>query len=174
MTGESAFVPPPLTLLAEHHDLSNFDCGEPSLNSWLSTSAMTAARRRLSATHVWADSDGRVLGYATLAAGAISRADLPKSIGHGYPDRIPAILLARLALHRDLRGMKLGGVLLAESLQLAARSASIVAAAFVVVDALNESVGEFYSRYGFRRIPGTRRLVLKVTTIASSSTEPAD
>jgi GNAT superfamily N-acetyltransferase len=84
--------------------------------------ALTLARRRLSATHVWADSASRVLGYATLAAGSIARQDLTKAIGHGFPDTIPAILLARLAIHRELQGQKLGGILLAEILGIAAES----------------------------------------------------
>lgn len=168
MTVEAAFVPPPLAQLAEHHELSNFDSGEPALDSWLRDSARTAARRRLSATHVWASADGQVLGYVTLAAHVIDREDLPRSIGHGYPDRIPAILLARLAIHHDLRGKKLGPILLAEALDLAAKSTMTVAAAFVVVDALNDRVVKFYRDYGFREIPTTRRLILKVSTIPVS------
>lgn len=165
MTIEATFVPPPLARLAEHHDLSNFDSGEPALDSWLRANARTATRRRLSATHVWASAAGQVFGYVTLAAHVIDREDLPKSVGHGYPDRIPAILLAWLAIHHDLRGRRLGSILLAESLDLSAKSTMTVAAAFVVVDALNDRVVNFYRTYGFREIPGSRRLILKVSKI---------
>lgn len=162
------FKPPPLTLLTENHDLTQFDSGEPSLDSWLRNHALTLGRRRLSATHVWADSGSRVLGYATLAAGSIARQDLTKAIGHGFPDTIPATLLARLAIHRELQGQKLGGVLLAEILGIAAESATAVAAAFVVVDALHEKAAEFYVHHGFSRLPETNRLVLKMNTIAAA------
>jgi len=161
----AAYAPLPLALLTIDHDVSQFDSGEPSLDSWLRDHAATAARRRLSATHVWAKSGGRVLSYVTLAAHVIEQVDLPKSVGRGLPSTIPAILLARLALHRDLRGQKLGGVLLAETLDIAAHSAINVAAAFVVVDALNDSVIGFYKRYGFKELPETRRMVLKTSTI---------
>jgi GNAT superfamily N-acetyltransferase len=109
-----------------------------------------------------------VLGYATLAAGIVARRDLTKALGHGFPDTIPVTLLARLALRRDLQHQKLGGVLLAEALGIAARSAVHVAAAFVVVDALHERAAEFYMHHGFSRLPETNRLALKMATIAAA------
>lgn len=158
------FVPPPLTPLDDTHDVSPFDCGEPSLDSWLKEHAFTAARRRLGATHVWA-ADGRVVAYVTISAGLIGRDDLPKALGRGYPDRIPVFLLGRLALTKDLHGRGLGGVLLAEILGIAARHALEIAAAFVVVDALHEKAADFYVHHGFSRLENTSRLALKVATI---------
>lgn len=168
MMAGTEFVPPPLTQLTGALALDAFDSGEPALDAWLRDHALTLARRRLSATHIWAGPDGNVLAYATLAAGAIARQDLTKSLGHGYPDRIPAVLLARLALHRDLQGQKLGSVLLSEALGIAAGSATSVAAAFVVVDALHERAVNFYLHHGFTRLPDTDRLVLKMSTIAAA------
>lgn len=165
MSGLATFIPPALTPLTAGHDVAQFDSGERELDAWLIHHALTQARRRLSATHVWSNSDRRVLGYVTLAAGAILREDLTNAIGHGLPRIIPSILLARLALHRDLHRQGLGGVLLTEALGIAARAAEDVAAAFVVVDALHESAAEFYIHYGFRPLPEPRRLVLKVATI---------
>jgi GNAT superfamily N-acetyltransferase len=165
VTGSGDFVPLPLALLGEGHDLTSFDSGEASLDSWLREHAARTARRHLSATHVWADADGRVVGYVTMAAGLIARSDLPKALGHGYPDRIPAILIGRLALDKSLHGRKLGGVLLTEALQIAAASASTIAAAFVVVDALHERAAGFYLHHGFKMLPGTNRLALKVAAI---------
>jgi GNAT superfamily N-acetyltransferase len=102
---------------------------------------------------------------ATLAASTINRSDLPKSVGHCFPETIPS---ARLALHRELRGQKLGSALLVDALGVAARSADDVAAAFVVVDALNDRAAEFYRDNGFRLLPDTRRLVLKMSAIAAA------
>ena len=120
------------------HDAANFDSGEPSLDSWLREHAARTARRHLSATHVWASQGGGIVAYATLTSSVVARTDLPKSIGHGFPDTIPAVLLGRLALDKALQGKGLGGRLLAEALTIAANSARDVAAAFVVVDALHE------------------------------------
>jgi GNAT superfamily N-acetyltransferase len=174
MTAARDFTPPALVPLSENHDVTKFDSGEPSLDSWLRDHALTLARRGLSATHVWADADDRVLGYSTLAAASIGRRELTKAMGHGFPDRIPAVLLARLALSKDLQGRKLGGVLLFEALQLARHSAGHVAAAFIVVDALHEKAANFYIHHGFRRMPETNRLALKMSTIAAAEAGPPD
>jgi GNAT superfamily N-acetyltransferase len=168
MTGTGDFVPPPLTRLAEGHKLDAFDSGEPPLDAWLRDHALRLARRRLSATHVWEGQGGSVLAYATLASGVIARQDLTRSIGHGYPDTIPVVLLARLALHRDLQGQNLGSVLLTEALGIAASSSINVAAAFVVVDALHDKAASFYLHHGFSRLPDTTRLALKMSTIAAA------
>jgi hypothetical protein len=44
----------------------------------------------------------------------------------------------------------------------------IVAARFVVVDALHEKAAGFYQHHGFRRIPDTLRLIQKVSDIAAA------
>lgn len=168
MSESGQFTPPALAALTESHKVDHFDSGEPSLDSWLRDHALTQARRRLSATHVWADSDGRVVGYITLAAGAIAREELTRSLGHGFPETIPVTLLARLALHRNLQGQGLGGVLLTEALGLVVRSAADIAAAFVVVDALDEEAARFYEHYGFKRLSDPSRLALKTNTIAAA------
>jgi ribosomal protein S18 acetylase RimI-like enzyme len=168
MSVSGTFRPPPLTLLTDDHDVAQFDSGERALDAWLRDHARTTARRGLSATHVWVGPDMRVLGYATLAASTLNRSDLPKSVGHGFPETIPSVLLARLALHTELRGQKLGSVLLVDALGIAARSAADVAAAFVVVDALNDRATAFYRDNGFRLLPGTSRLVLKMSAAVAA------
>jgi GNAT superfamily N-acetyltransferase len=78
------------------------------------------------------------------------------------------VLLARLALDRSLHGQGLGGALLAEALQRALSVSETVAARFVVVDALDEDAVGFYVHHGFRRIPGTLRLLQKMADIAAA------
>lgn len=125
-----------LILLADNHNLAGFDSGAATLDSWLRDHAVTAARRGLSATHVWAQPDLAVVAFITLASHTLALEELPGKLGRGQPKWLPATLLAKLALHRDLQGQRLGGVLLLQALQLAAASARNVASAFVVVDAL--------------------------------------
>lgn len=61
-----------------------------------------------------------------------------------------------------------GGALLAEALERAVESTRLVAARFIVVDALHERAAQFYERYGFKRVPETQRLVQKVSDIDAS------
>lgn len=82
---------------------------------------------------------------SSLAAHLVIRDDLSRAVGHGNPARLPAILLARSALHTDLQGQGHGGTLLAEAMSRAVTAADSVGARFVVVDAIQ--------RYRRRRLP---------------------
>ncbi|MHB8293967.1 MAG: GNAT family N-acetyltransferase, partial [Acidimicrobiales bacterium] len=117
-------------------------------------------------TWVWTRA-GPIVAYFTLAGHVIERQDLPHGIGRGSPDRIPAVLIARLALHRDLRGRGLGGVLLADASRRIVDATDIVAARLVVVDAMNGDEASFYTHYGYRPMPGTRRFVRKISDLAN-------
>jgi GNAT superfamily N-acetyltransferase len=156
-----------LVRLTSAHDLTEFDSGESSLDTWLRNSALVMARRGLSATYVWAQADDRVIAYATLAAGSIAKEELSKKTGRGYPNEIPVIRLARLAIDKNLQGQHLGGALLAEVLGVAVRGAADVGAAFIVVDALHEKAAEFYRHFDFIPVPNSLRLVRKVSEIAA-------
>jgi GNAT superfamily N-acetyltransferase len=156
--------------LHERHRTEGFDSGRPELDGWLRQHALSAEARRTGRTFVWAHD--RVLAHYTLTAHLLVREDLPKAYGRGGPRQIPAVLLARLALDQSLQGQGLGSVLLADALSRVVAATQTVAARFVVVDAINEPAVTFYQRFGFRRVPGTARLVQKVSDIAAAL-EPA-
>ncbi|MDR3068522.1 MAG: GNAT family N-acetyltransferase [Cellulomonas sp.] len=152
----------------QRHDTTEFCCGEPSLDQWLREQAVPATERRTARTWVWLDRDDRVVGYYALAAHRVAREQVPSRIGRGGPAEIPAVLLARLALAEHLRGHGLGAVLVADALQRVVTATQTVAARLVVVDALAEPVARFYETLGFRRIPGSLRLVQKVADIEAA------
>lgn len=147
----------------DRHDVSGFDCGEESLDLWLHEQAGTAEVRRTARTWVWVDQDGSIAGYYALASHRVRREEVPSRVGRGGPAEIPAVLLARLALDKRLRGQQLGPVLVADALTRIVAASRIVAARLVVVDALHEKVAGFYERLGFRRVPGSLTLVLKIS-----------
>lgn len=155
---------------ARHH-LTAFHSGEPELDGWLREHASGAAARRVARTFVWIEPDAesdQVVGYYSLTGHRLVRDELPRSLGRGSPREIPAVLLARLALHRTHHGGGNGGALLADALARIVVATDIVAARFVVVDALHEKAAGFYEHHGFRRIPDGLRLVQKVSDIAAS------
>lgn len=149
------------------HDATAFDCGEDSLNSWLQDQASTSTARGTAATWVWVDK-GRVVAYYSLASHRVRGDDLPKALSRGGPAEIPAVLIGKLALDNSLHGQGMGNALLGDALNRIVVATRMVAARVIVVDALNESVADFYARYGFKRVPGTLRLVLKVSTAAAA------
>lgn len=154
--------------LDQAHDTTAFRCGEDSLDSWLIEHAHNDISRGTARVWIWLEATGRVLAYYSLSASKVSREDVPTKIGRGGPIEIPAVLVGRLALDRSLQGQNLGEVLLADALSRIVDATRTVGARLVVVDALHEKAAAFYERYGFRRVPGSLRLVQKVADIAAS------
>jgi GNAT superfamily N-acetyltransferase len=117
---------------------------------------------------VWHGGDRAALAYYSLTAHLLQREQLPRSLGRGGPRQIPAVLLARLALDESLHRQGLGGALLAEALGRVVAATETVAARFVVVDAIDQHAAGFYEHHGFRRIPGTLRLLQKISDVAAA------
>lgn len=155
--------------LREHHDRSHFDSGNPELDSWLREHALHASAMNTGRTFVWHRGNRVVVAYFTLAAHLIARETLRKRTGRGSPSVIPAILLARLALDRSLRGQGLGAELLWDALARAVAANRHAAARVVVVDAVDEHAASFYEHFGFERVPGQpNRLVQKISSIEAA------
>ena len=76
------------------------------------------------------------------------------------------MLIARLALDRAHHRQGLGGVLLADASSRIVAATEIVAARFVVVDAIDDNAAHFYNHYGYQPLPDTRRLVRKLSDLA--------
>lgn len=164
-----------MAFLPQHLDPSrhvlNIDSGEPSLDEWLRGHAVGANARRVSRTFVLVDStqdEDAALGYYTLSGSLLDRESLPRSTGHGGPDQVAAVLLARLAVDKSLQGTGVGGELLFDAFEKIISATAVIAARFVVVDALSASAAKFYEHFGFSRIPGTPRLVQKISSIVES------
>jgi GNAT superfamily N-acetyltransferase len=147
---------PPLTNpvpLQKSHDLAAFDCGVVALNDFLRKRAWENHQGRSARTYVVASND-RVTGYYTLAAGSVSRQELPARIAKGlgkYP--VPIILLARLAIDLSVQGKGIGAALLKDAILRTARAADIVGCRAVVVHAKDSSAQAFYQKFGFEPSP---------------------
>ena len=141
------------------------------MDRWLHEHAPDAAARRTARTFVWHAGDDRVIAYYSIAAHMIVSDRLRRGLAHGGQEQIPAVLLARLALDSALQGRGLGGVLLAEALGRIVTATEVIAARFVVVDAIDDAAAGFYQHHGFRHIPGSLRLVQKVSDIAAALVE---
>jgi GNAT superfamily N-acetyltransferase len=155
--------------LSEHHERATFRSGVAELDRWLVESALHAQAMRTARTFVWHEGDLRVLAYFSLAAHVIARAELSAKLARGSPDRIPAILLARLALDQRLRGTGLGGELLWDALSRSVAASQLAGARLVVVDAIDARAASFYVHHGFQVVPENPfRLVQKMNDIAAA------
>lgn len=65
--------------------------------------------------------------------------------------RVPAVLIARLAVDADYQGRGIGKLLLADALERIARASRSLGFEVVVVHALHEEAARFYLARGFRR-----------------------
>ena len=136
-------------LLTSAHDLSGFDCGVFVLNDWLHRYALKNQDLNVSRTFVICDDDGRVIGYYCLSASGADRNLLPKKIARGKPNPVPVILLGRLGISVDHQGKNFGSTLLRDSFVRVLSVLDIIGFSSMLVNALDESVIDFYVRNGF-------------------------
>lgn len=142
--------------LQRDHDRARFDCGEPALDDYLSRFARQNQESEVARTFV-AVSDAepaRILGYYSLAVGAIDRMNLPPQAARRFPNfPLPIARLARLAVDRSQQGKGLGEDLLLDALSRCLRVAADVGIAAVLIDAKHERAKAFYARYEFEALP---------------------
>lgn len=155
--------------LHKQHDRKAFACGVELLDRYLHRQAGQDARKRIAASFVLVEKQsGRVAGYYTLSAMGIDAGELPIEITRELPRYpiIPATLLGRLAVDRQLQGRGLGEMLLMDALRRSCRMSRQIASAAVVVDAIDDRAEAFYRGYGFRPFPRQeRRLFVAMSVV---------
>lgn len=139
-------------LIAEHHDLSAFDCGEASLNEWLQKRAVKNNQIGVSRTYVIAN-DRAVIGYYCLATGAIAHEEAPKKMRRNRPDPLPVMVLGRLAIHKNHHNQGLGSALLRDAVLRILQASEIAGISALLVHALSENAKRFYLSRGFVESP---------------------
>jgi GNAT superfamily N-acetyltransferase len=142
-------VPEPLE---DHHNLQPFDCGDIALNAWLKQRAMRN-EGKYARTFVVSDTEG-VIGYYCLSAGAVARADLAGPMRRNAPGLVPITLLGRIAVDLGYQRKGLGTLLLHDALARAILASRSVGSRSVLLHAKNEQLREYYTRFGFRSLPG--------------------
>jgi ribosomal protein S18 acetylase RimI-like enzyme len=158
------------------HDREAFFCGEPSLDDYLKRQASQDIKRRAAVVYVLTLADDPlILGYYTLSATSILLSGLAEETTKKlarYP-QVSAFLLGRLAVDERYKGQGLGRKLLRDALLKSLEQSKHIAAAVIVVDALNETAKRFYEHYGFvtlRNQPDTypQRLYIAMNTLEQS------
>lgn len=143
MSGYSAPRP-----IRDTDDASSFDSGEPSLDHYLRSRALSNHREGASRCYVTCR-DGRVVGYYALASAAVQRGTTPGRIRRNMPDPIPVILLSRLAIDRKEQGKGLGAQLLRDAITRTVEAAELIGVRALLVHALHEDARAFYNRFDF-------------------------
>ena len=137
--------------ISRKHDRNAFDCGDTAMNEFLARYArqnhdLGGAKTILAID----DADNRaILGFYSLAPGAIAYAHTPEMIRRGLAQHdVPGFRLARIATHNRWQGRGLGGQLLAAAARRCLRAAVEVGGVVLIIDAKNKRAAQWYAAYG--------------------------
>jgi GNAT superfamily N-acetyltransferase len=151
--------------LTKAHKRNDFHCGIEPLDRYFREQIGQEQRKRVAAPFVLFEADNLV-GYYTLSMTSIVTTDLPAEYSKKLPryDVLPAVLLGRLAVDARYQGRGFGESLLIDALYRALDNP--IAAAFVIVDAIDERAKRFYANYGFiPLLDDEKRLFIPMKTI---------
>src|SRR5690349_21333336 len=112
MNTDSISHPEPLTT---EHDISQFACGEPSLDDWLRRRALQNQASGASRTYVVCHTE-RVVGYYALAVGAVSHEHATGKVRRNMPEPVPVMVLGRLAVDQNFQGRGIASGLLRDAI----------------------------------------------------------
>jgi predicted N-acetyltransferase YhbS len=138
--------------LRPEHRIEGFDCGQSALNDWLGRYALPNQQAGAATTFVVCDGDV-VVGYYSLAVGAVEHAQAPARVKKGLARHpIPVMVLARLAVDVRYQGQKICQGLqnaLLRTVQLAEQ----VGIRAILVHAEDSQARRFYERFDFESSP---------------------
>ena len=144
-------IGPPEKLSAER-DFSSFNSGEVALDEWLRRRAQQNEASGASRTYVVCVGR-RVVGYYTLAAGAIAHAEAPGKIRRNMPEPVPVMVLGRLAVDKTVHGKGVGAGLLRDAVLRTVQAAEIAGIRAILVYAISDAAKRFYEKFGFIAAP---------------------
>ena len=165
MTADPSQVGRPEKLSTEH-DLSAFNSGEPVLDQWLQRHALPNEGSGASRTYVVC-AGRKVIGYCTLAAGAVAHTHAPGRIKRNMPDPVPVVILGRLAVDQASQGQGIGTGLLQDAVLRILQAAEIAGVRAILVHAISEPAKRFYEKHGFVASPLDPAIVMITTAEAA-------
>lgn len=138
--------------LADHHDLSAFLSGTPSLDDWLKRRARSNQASGASRTFVLCEGP-KVAAYYALASGGVSASGAPGRFRRNMPDPIPVVVLGRLAIDKAWQRRGIGRALVRDAALRVLHAADIIGIRGILVHALSEDARAFYLATGFEPSP---------------------
>lgn len=139
--------------LDRSHIVDLFDCGYEDLNRYISRFALNNQSAGSAQTYV-ATADEKVVGYYSLAVGAVAHSQAPTRMTKGLARHpVPIMLLARLAVDHKVKGSGLGAALLHDALARTLQAADIAGIRAVIVHAKDDEARCFYEHFDFDPSP---------------------
>jgi GNAT superfamily N-acetyltransferase len=158
--------------ISKKHDRKSFDCGESAMNEFFKRYARQSHESGAAKTFLaigTADHKKTILGFYSLAPGALAYADAPETIRRGLArHEVPGFRLARIATDLRWQGQGLGGQLLATAARRCLRAAVEIGGVVLIIDAKNDRAAHWYTLYG--TVPLSNKpltLVMSLATFAA-------
>ena len=146
--------PTPVAKLDSSHDVDPFDCGKEPLDRFLKRHALANRKASSAQTYVVCRGYKRVVGYYSLAVGAVEHEDAPGRVTRGLARHpVPVMLLARLAVDRSEQGRGLGRALLKDAILRTAQAADIAGMRALLVHAKDDEARTWYAGFDFEPSP---------------------
>lgn len=139
-------------LLNAHHDVSFFQSGEETLDTWLKLRALKNQENGASRTYVVTNMK-EVVGYYALSVGSALHTEITSSVRRNMPNPVPVMILGRLAVDLKFQKHGLGKALLKDAFLRTLQVADVVGVRAFLVHALHEKAAQFYEKAGFKRSP---------------------
>src|ERR1700678_3680557 len=156
--------------LGSEHNREDFSCGNATLDRYLKEQASQDLRRGCATPFVLSPgaNQSAIPGYYTLSSYGIDTGELPLDVARKLPryPLIPATLLGRLAVDTRHQGEGIGEFLLIDALHRCLTQSVQIAAAAVVVEAIDDRAAQFYRHFGFTPFPSSAgRLFILTKTV---------
>jgi len=148
------------------HDVSQFECGESSLDNWLKLRALQNEEVGASRTYVLCAGQ-EIAGYYALATGAISHDEATGKIRRNMPNPVPVMILGRLAIASKFQGCGIGKALLRDAVLRVVQAAEIAGIRAILVHAISDQAKHFYEKHGF--VPSPADPMTLMITVAEAS-----
>ena len=155
-------IRPPERLTADH-DLSGFENGRhPVLDEWLRERALASEGLSARTYVICSESEPtRVIGYYAISTAMEERSALPSAkLRRGLPDRVPLLLIGRLAVSQEFQGLGLGADLLSDAVHRCLKASEIAGARAIIVHAIDERAAVFYRKHGFLLSPLAPHIIM--------------
>lgn len=141
------------------YDFFGFDCGEATLNSFLTDHLARQHRGRILRGYLLTTREPkpRVVGYYTLSGSCFEKETLPsRTQQRKIPyTNVPSVTLGRFAVHKDLQGKEWGTILVTHAMKVTYLASQAVGIHGIFVDAMNDKAQQFYRKLGFIALVGS-------------------
>jgi GNAT superfamily N-acetyltransferase len=148
------------------HDVSQFVCGKPALDTWLRRRALQNEETGASRTYVLC-AGNEIAGYYALATGAIAHAESAGRVKRNMPDPVPVIIIGRLAIASRFQGRGIGAALLRDAVLRTIQAAKIAGIRAILVHSNSEQAKRFYEKHGFIPSPADPMTLMNTVTEAA-------